>query len=107
MVKNLIFCGIGLSAISWIATISPSLSETLSNTTMWKPVDKSLTELLNSGWKIIGHGTNRVATSGYIGVIAYDEVTYTFVLYKDGKNITCLVGEPRPGNTVSRCRQLN
>lgn len=81
---------------------------TLSNRTMWKPVDSSLSDLLNSGWKLINQSSNRVATSpGASGYKPYDEENFTYTLYKNGKYITCFIGNPNPDNAYSRCRLIN
>jgi hypothetical protein len=87
--------------------ISISSAAAIRNKTTWRVVDKGMDELLNSGWKMMNHGSNRVKTSGYGQNYPYDQETYTFTLYKDGKFILCLIPEPRPDNSYSYCRQLN
>jgi hypothetical protein len=95
-------------AILWLVMGSASIAATPKNKTVWRIVDKSLNELLDSGWKIISHSTNRIVTSpGTSGNLLYDESTDTYILYKDSKYINCSVRDPRPDNAYSRCRQLN
>jgi hypothetical protein len=104
MFRNVDFYFIGLSVILSLTVCSVSLAETPSNTTMWEPVNKSLTELLNSGWNLVNQSSTRVATPGSNGI---DEQSFTFTLYKEGKYVLCIINSPRPENTRSRCRRLN
>jgi hypothetical protein len=81
----------------------------LSYKTIWKPVNSSMSDLLNSGWKMISQGSDRAATSSIPGssIPGFDEQTFTYSLYKDGKYITCIIVDPRPDKTSSRCRMVN
>jgi hypothetical protein len=70
--------------------------------TQWTPIEKSLTALLNEGWRIISHSEGQP-------VIANASVrsTYSFVLMRESKVAICLIYEPEINNTNSRCRALN
>jgi hypothetical protein len=105
--KNINFYCIGVAASLLLLISQTSLAVNPRSQTTWKIVEKSLTELLNSGWKMISHDTNRAKTSGYQSQAAYDQQTHTFTLYKDGKYIICLISEPRPDYAFSYCRELN
>jgi hypothetical protein len=73
----------------------------------WEDARRSLSELLDSGWQITGHGTNRVAANSNSGN-GFDVKTFSFVLSKDSKYIICITENPKPpiANDVS-CRKLN
>jgi hypothetical protein len=76
--------------------------------TNWEPVTMNLTQLLNNGWRVYGHSSQRAATSpGAPGYRAYDETQYTFLLIKNDKHIICLIQDPRPSKAISGCRALN
>jgi hypothetical protein len=105
--KNINFYCIGVAASLLLLTSQVSLATAPRSKTTWRIVEKSLSELLDSGWKMTGHGTNRAKTSGYHGVSQYDQVAYTFTLYRDGKYIMCIIAEPSPDNAYSYCRALN
>ncbi len=90
----------------WIMTCNIAAAATPRNKTPWKVVDKSLGELLDSGWQIIGHSGHRVVIAPYTNG-ASDEETYSYILHKNGKYINCLIYSPRPDNSYSACRQLN
>jgi heptaprenylglyceryl phosphate synthase len=76
--------------------------------TDWKDTDTSMTELLNSGWKIINHGSNRGTVSDQFGNKRFDEETYTFILNKEDKYILCYMINPRtPQAEFAACRSLN
>lgn len=62
--------------------------------TMWRPVESSLTDLLNSGWKLVSFSSDRAATATGGGIGAIDEQTFSYILYKDGKYITCFITNP-------------
>jgi hypothetical protein len=95
-----------MASAAWIMTCSIAVAGTPMNKTPWTVVNKSLGELLDSGWKIINYSSHRVVIAPYT-TGASDEETYTYVLHKNGKYIHCLIENPRPDNTYSRCRQLN
>ncbi len=77
--------------------------------TNWKVVNKSLTDLLNSGWRIVSQSAYRVATATSGGFGAIDEEVFTYTIVKDEKFITCLIVNPKrePAITRSGCRLLN
>lgn len=61
--------------------------------TQWAPIEKSLTALLNEGWRIVGSSS--------------ESVSYTFVLMRESRVVTCVLIAPKPNNATSRCRALN
>jgi hypothetical protein len=87
---------------------------TRSNKTTWDIVNSSLSDLLNNGWKLIAQSSDRAATppvpgnsvSGS-GTPAFDEQSFVYTLYKEGKYVTCTIRNPSPGNSYSRCRLIN
>jgi hypothetical protein len=104
MFRNAGICCIGLSIVASIFLCNASLAESVSNSTVWKPVNQSLAELLDTGWKIVNQSSTRVAVRGYDG---YDVSSFNFTLQKNGKYIICMIDSPSVDKTVSRCRQLN
>jgi hypothetical protein len=85
--------------------ISSRIANAVSDTT-WKPVEKSMSQLLSLGWKIVGHsGSRTVILPGTVS--GADETIFSYILYKDGKYINCFIQNPRPNNAASSCRQLN
>jgi hypothetical protein len=76
--------------------------------TKWGKVDMSMTQLLNSGWQISGHASNRAAVGNVGAANNYDSVYYTYLLTKNSNYITCIVQDPSPpiANVVA-CRSLN
>jgi hypothetical protein len=76
--------------------------------TMWNVVDKSLTDLLNEGWKPVNQISDRAAIATTRGEGAFDEQTFGFLLVRNGKYITCLITNPKVvEGAYSRCRALN
>jgi hypothetical protein len=73
----------------------------------WEKVDASMSELINSGWQITAHGTNRVAANSNAGN-SFDISTFSFLLTKNGNYIICIFDNPKPplASSVS-CRKLN
>jgi hypothetical protein len=90
------------------------IQATRSNKTTWDIVNSSLSDLLNTGWKLIAQSSDRAATppvpgnaiSGS-GTPGFDEQSFVYTLYREGKYITCTVRNPNPGNSYSRCRLIN
>jgi hypothetical protein len=112
MFKRMQFHLIGLASISLVMFSNASIAQAPNRqSTMWNVVDKSLTQLLDSGWKIISQSGYRVFISRVVGIRREieesDETTHIYTLYKDGKNISCLVANPQPNNAHSKCRRLN
>jgi hypothetical protein len=89
----------------WVMTSEISIAGPTSKTP-WVIVNSSLGELLNSGWIIVNQSSNRVVIAPYTNG-ASDEVTYTYLLHKNGKYVNCFILNPRPDNASSACRQLN
>lgn len=76
--------------------------------TEWGKVDVSLSQLLNSGWQIIGHSSNRAAVGNAGAANNYDNSNYTYVLTKNGRYVTCIIVNPSPPIAqVNACRSLN
>jgi hypothetical protein len=76
--------------------------------TSWNVVNSSLTDLLNSGWKIVGTSSHRVATVTGRGIGAIDEETYVYTVSKDGKYINCSFTDPVANKgAYTACRLLN
>jgi hypothetical protein len=76
--------------------------------TDWKIVDMSMTQLLNSGWQIAGHSSNRAAVGNAGSANNYDNTDFTYLLTKNGRYITCILENPRsPVAKVAACRGLN
>ena len=62
--------------------------------TQWAPIEKSLTALLNEGWRIVSYSSG-------------DNVAFSFVLMRESKVVICLLNVPKPNDAASRCRALN
>jgi hypothetical protein len=76
--------------------------------TDWKVVDMNMTQLLNSGWQIVGHSSNRAAVGNAGSANNYDNTDFTYLLIKNGRYITCILENPRsPTAKVAACRSLN
>jgi hypothetical protein len=136
MFKKIHFCLIGLAIISLPIFSSASIAQAQEQTpeqipdyvpeqtpaqapapaqvpnykpTMWVPIDKSLTELLNSGWRVTNYSTYvyTMDRRGGLSMTRTYETTHVYLLYKDGKTISCMIVDPERNNSFSRCRQLN
>jgi hypothetical protein len=80
----------------------------ITNPTKWEVVDSSLSDLLNDGWKLVNHSYSDARTSSSPGVTGVIERTYTYLLIKNDKYITCHLPNPFPGRrNVSGCRSIN
>jgi hypothetical protein len=93
---------------SLLLTVASQSVVSSSPTTKWEDTQLNLDELLNKGWQIVGHGTNRVAANSNAGN-SFDVKTFTFLLTnKSGKYVICLVENPLPpvANNAG-CRKLN
>jgi hypothetical protein len=77
-----------------------------SKLTKWEDAGLSLSELLDSGWQLMGHGTNRVAANSNSGN-GFDVQTFSFLLTKNGKHIICILADPGQPSTEAKCRRLN
>jgi hypothetical protein len=96
--STVIFTTLVLLTLSGIAHSVPS---------KWEKVDASMSELINSGWQITAHGTNRVAANSNTGN-GFDVSTFSFLLVKNSSYILCIFDNPKPplASSVS-CRKLN
>jgi hypothetical protein len=75
--------------------------------TKWEKIELSMSELLDKGWQMTAHGTNRVAANSNSGG-GFDIETFTFTLTKNGKHIICIIQDPRPPiANGAGCRKLN
>jgi hypothetical protein len=75
--------------------------------TKWEKIELSMSELLDKGWQMTAHGTNRVAANSNSGG-GFDIETFTFMLTKNGKHILCIIQDPRPPiANGAGCRKLN
>jgi hypothetical protein len=75
--------------------------------TKWEDAKISMTDLLNSGWRLTAHGTNRVAANSNAGN-SFDQESLTFVLSKNDKYIVCFLENPKPPvASIAGCRKLN
>jgi hypothetical protein len=76
--------------------------------TSWKPVNDSLTDLLDDGWKLVGTSSYRMATVTTGGVGAFDDTSFNYVLTKGNKYVNCFVTNPSAQSGASSgCRLLN
>jgi hypothetical protein len=75
--------------------------------TKWESIQSSMSDLINSGWQISAHGTNRVAANSNAGN-GFDERQFSFLLTKNGNYIICIADNPKPpvANNAG-CRKLN
>jgi hypothetical protein len=102
--KFIRFVGFAILVFSLMATFQKPV---YSIPTSWEDAKISLSELLNNGWQMTAHGTNRIAANSNSGN-GFDVRTYSFVLTRNGKYIICLLENPSPpiANAAS-CRKLN
>jgi hypothetical protein len=76
--------------------------------TTWEIVDGSLANLLNNGWKPINVSVTDVATASVPGIAGIRSQAFIYLLSKDGKYITCILGNPSTkGANYSACRLIN
>jgi hypothetical protein len=95
-----------LHIFTLLISISTFQELAYSNTTKWEDAQMSLNQLLDNGWQIAGHGTNRVAANSNTGN-GFDVKTYSFLLTKNGKYVICILENPGPPQTTDKCRKLN
>lgn len=75
--------------------------DTYERVTAWVPVSKSMSELLNEGWKIVGF-------NDYQTEIFSDNITsHAFILTNGNKHIICFLIDPAMNDAKSKCRALN
>jgi hypothetical protein len=76
--------------------------------TKWEKVEVSLSDLLGSGWQLLGITSNRVAYRNSVGPGGLDEETFIFSLTKNGQYVVCSVDNPNPPIAqTSRCRKIS
>jgi hypothetical protein len=104
-----IFCVISLIILTTIICNPISVkASSISTETKWEVVNSSLSDLLNNGWKVINHSYADARTSSSPGIQGTVERTFTYLLLKNGKYITCSLPNPYPGErNVSGCRLIN
>jgi hypothetical protein len=76
--------------------------------TTWEIVGDSLANLLNNGWKPINVSVTDVATAPVPGIAGIRRQAFIYLLSKNGKYVTCILGNPdtRSAN-YSACRLIN
>jgi hypothetical protein len=76
--------------------------------TTWEIVGDSLANLLNNGWKPINVSVTDVATAPVPGIAGIRSQAFIYLLSKNGKYVTCILGNPdtRSAN-YSACRLIN
>jgi hypothetical protein len=76
--------------------------------TVWEIVDSSLANLLSNGWKPINISVTDVATAPVPGLAGLRSQAFIYLLSKNGKYVTCIVGDPDTVSTnYSACRLIN
>jgi len=75
--------------------------DTYERTTDWVPLSKSMTELLDEGWRIVGF--NNYQTEMFSNNFA----SYNFVLLNGDKYVVCFITDPAMNDAKSKCRALN
>jgi hypothetical protein len=75
--------------------------------TKWESIQLSMSDLINGGWQISAHGTNRVAANSST-TNSFDESQFSFLLTKNGNYIICIADNPKPPIAKNAgCRKLN
>lgn len=86
-------------------------SNAFAEPTLWKPTGKSLTQLLDDGWRVVSMNDFQWFEDANIDRTFSASVptgrVFSFLLEKSGKNIVCLLVSPKPNDATSNCRQLN
>jgi hypothetical protein len=75
--------------------------DTFERVTDWVPVSKSMSELLNEGWKIVGF--NDYQTEMFSDNIS----SHTFIVASGNRYIICFLIGPAMNDAKSKCRALN
>jgi hypothetical protein len=86
--------------------VSIASTGTIDHSTIWVNANRSLAELLDSGWQIVSQSSHR-AYYGGVGTGKIDESTYIYTLRKQSQYITCTIFDPIINQTRSRCRHIN
>jgi hypothetical protein len=92
------FSFIAFSIILVMTSPKPAHSEP----TKWEDAKTSMSNLLDSGWQIIGHSFNRVAASNTAIGSGFDEKSFTFILTNGRKYILCF-GESKATDRKCFC----
>ena len=102
-----IYCTILFAFIFTSLSVWTNQKSAYSIPTKWGEAGMSMSDLIDTGWKVVGHGTNRVAANSSTGN-SFDVRTFSFLLVKGNKYIMCAVENPLPpvANAAS-CRKLN
>ena len=69
--------------------------------TDWVPLSKSMTELLNEGWKIVGFNDYQTE------MFSENFTSYSFILSSGNKYVICFMASPAMNDAKSKCRALN
>jgi hypothetical protein len=96
---------IGCIAAVALNLVAPNVAYSVPS--KWEKVETSLSDLLNSGWQLMGIASNRAAYQSTFSPGGLDEETYAFSLTKNGKYIICLAPDPKPPVTNIGCRRIN
>jgi hypothetical protein len=76
--------------------------------TKWEDIKISMGELINSGYTITAHGSNRISPQSNVNGRSIDIQTITFLLVKDGKYVYCSLENPKPPIAdIAGCRKIN
>jgi hypothetical protein len=73
----------------------------------WEKIETSLSDLLNTGWQLIGIASNRAAYQNSFSPRGFDEETHSFSLTKNGKYIICFTANPSHPVANIGCRKIN
>lgn len=69
--------------------------------TDWVPLSQSMTELLNTGWKLISHTNYRTE------MYNPNTESFSFILTNGDRYVLCMIDDPVMNNSTSKCRALN
>ena len=81
--------------------IYPFGNNALSEPTLWKPLNKGVTTLLNEGWRIVT--SNELQWEAAMD----SQHVLSFILEKGGKYVRCEMVDPSPNKSLSNCMSLN
>jgi|GEM_PF-2534261 len=85
--------------------------------TEWNEIRKGMSALLNEGWQIQSMTYNQILRREVLQPVmpgdgpalaaTPDGLEYSFLLSRQGKWAVCVLLNPKPCDTTSRCRALN
>lgn len=85
--------------------------------TEWSEIRKGMSGLLNEGWHIQSMTYNQILRRELLTPVmpgdgpalaaTPDGLEYSFLLSRQGRFAVCVLLNPKPGDTTSRCRALN